>query len=180
MRDAELPRGVATLDGSGPVRVHFDGACQPPRGPGVATFGFTVEGPGLYFEERGLATRPYSEHSTNNVAEYVAAIRALEWLREQGYRGPVLVSGDSQLVVRQMTGEYEVRTEHLRAYRDRLVQLAREFASIQWQWVPREENTRADELSKQALEDAGPEARRHRPERTTTVVREDDGPGPVP
>jgi ribonuclease HI len=161
MEDKDLPRGVATLGGASVV-VHFDGACQPPKGPGIATFGLTVEGEGLYFEEHGLATTPYSEHSTNNVAEYVAAIRALEWLRSQSYRGAVTVVGDSQLIVRQMTGEYEVKTEHLRAYHDRLAQLASEFGSVEWQWVPREENRRADALSKLAIEEARPAARRLR------------------
>ncbi len=145
------------------VRVHFDGACQPPTGPGIAAFGFTIQGPDVDIEECGLATRPFSEHSTNNVAEYVGAIRALEWLRAHGYRGPVVLRGDSQLVIRQMTGEYEVRTEHLKAYHDRLEQLAREFAAVTWEWIPREQNQRADELSKQAIEDAGPDARRRRP-----------------
>jgi len=142
--------------------VHFDGACQPPKGPGVATFGFVVEGEGLYAEEYGLATRPYSEHSTNNVAEYVAAIRALEWLRSQGYRGAVTVAGDSQLIIRQMNGEYQVRTEHLEAYHEWLQRLAKEFRSVEWQWVPREENRRADALSKRALDEARPTARRLR------------------
>ena len=177
MDDAEIPRGVTTLDGRG-VHVHFDGACQPPKGPGVATFGFTVEGEGLDFEECGLATRPYSERSTNNVAEYVAAIRALEWLREQGYRGPVIVSGDSQLVIRQMLGEYRVRTEHLEAYHARLAQLAAEFASVQWVWVRREQNVRADRLSKMALEEAAPLARRLRDGEARDVKPEDKPPGP--
>ncbi|MGA9839824.1 MAG: ribonuclease HI [Thermoplasmata archaeon] len=159
MDDTQLPRGVTTLDGQG-VHVHFDGACQPPKGPGVATFGFTVEGEGLDFEDCGLATRPYSERSTNNVAEYVAAIRALEWLREQGYHGTVIVSGDSQLVIRQMLGEYRVLTEHLQAYHDRLAQLAAGFSTVQWVWIPRAQNGRADALSKVALEEARPVARR--------------------
>jgi ribonuclease HI len=179
VEDRQIPRGVATLGGNG-VRVHFDGACQPPKGPGVATFGFTVEGEGLYFEDCGLATRPYSEHSTNNVAEYVAAGRALEWLRGQGYRGPVVVSGDSQLVIRQMTGQYRVRVEHLKAYQSWLTRLSGEFESVEWRWVPREQNTRADALSKAALVDARPEAVRHRPKGRFTETEEDDGPGEEP
>lgn len=175
MGDELLPRGVATLGGSG-VTVHFDGACQPPKGPGVATFGFTIEGEGLYFEERGLATRPYSEHSTNNVAEYVAAIRALEWLRGQRYRGPVVVAGDSQLVIRQMLGEYRVRTEHLKAYQSWLARLASEFSAVEWRWVPRRENSRADSLSKVALEEARPEAARHRPGGENPEPEEQRGP----
>jgi ribonuclease HI len=174
MDDDRIPRGVAELENP-TVHVHFDGACQPPSGPGIATFGFTVEGPGLDIEEFGLATRPYSEHSTNNVAEYVAAIRALEWLLAAGFRGTVVVSGDSQLVVRQMLGEYEVRTEHLKAYHDRLAQLAREFASVSWNWVPREQNARADALSKRALDEAAPDARRHRPLISRAPAADEDG-----
>jgi ribonuclease HI len=183
MDDQDLPRGIATLGGSR-VMVHFDGACQPPKGPGVATFGFVVEGEGLYAEEYGLATPPYSEHSTNNVAEYVAAIRALEWLRSQGYRGAVTVAGDSQLIIRQMKGEYEVRTEHLAAYHTWLHTLAKEFQSVEWQWVPREENRRADALSKRALEDARPAARRlhGRPANPANEEEQDapDGADPGP
>ena len=175
MPDEEIPRGVATLEG-GIVHVHFDGACQPPKGPGVATFGFTIEGPGIDFEESGLATPPYSERSTNNVAEYVAAIRALEWLRAHGYRGAVVVSGDSQLVIRLMKGEYEVRADHLRAYHEWLVRLATEFASVVWQWIPRAQNSRADALSKEALVEAGATARRRRPAGASAVVEEDPEP----
>jgi ribonuclease HI len=164
MDDREVPRGVASWTDQ-PVVVHFDGACQPPKGGGVATFGFTVEGGGFLHEEAGLATRPYSERATNNVAEYVAAIRALEWLREQGYAGPVSVVGDSQLVIRQMTGEYEVKADHLKDYHARLHQLVREFRSVEFRWVRREENSRADALSKAALTEAGVPARAYRPER---------------
>ena len=159
--------------GSGPVHVHFDGACQPPRGGGVATFGFTIEGGGLEHEDCGLATRPFSEHATNNVAEYVAAIRALEWLREQGYRGDVVLSGDSQLVIRQFRGEYEVRKEHLKAYHARLHQLAAEFQSVHFEWIPRAENARADALSKTALESADRDARPYRPPAPVEPVEDD-------
>jgi ribonuclease HI len=171
MGDDEIPRGIAQMDVP-EVHVHFDGACQPPTGPGIAAFGFTIEGPGLDVEESGLATRPYSEHSTNNVAEYVAAIRALEWLLAHDYRGPVIAWGDSQLVVRQMLGEYEVRTEHLKAYHERLRQLAGRFASVTWKWIPREQNGRADALSKEAILEAAPAARRLRP---PGAVRLSDG-----
>lgn len=158
-----IPRGIALPDASAPVLVHFDGSCQPPGGGGVAGWGFVIEGPGIHFEECGLATRPYSPHSTNNVAEYVAAIRALEQLRSIGYAGEVVVEGDSQLVVRQMNGEYEVRAEHLKAYHGWLVQLAGSFPKVEFRWVPREENAVADALSKRAVEEAWEDAKRHRP-----------------
>ncbi|HEV2450145.1 MAG TPA: ribonuclease HI [Thermoplasmata archaeon] len=151
--DERIPRGTA--DFGSLALVHFDGACDPPRGGGIATYGFTVEGGGTApHEERGLAVRPGAPHATNNVAEYTGAIRALEWLRARGFRGTVLLVGDSQLVLRQATGEYEVHAEHLRAYRERLVALVKEFADVQFRWVPRAENARADALTKLAIQEA--------------------------
>jgi ribonuclease HI len=142
--------------------VHFDGACQPPGSNGVAGWGFTVEGPGYRYEDCGLATRPFSPHSTNNVAEYVGAIRALEHLRTVGFAGDVLVEGDSELIIRQMNGEYEVRAEHLKAYFEWLRTLAGSFRKVEFRWIPREENVAADELSKRAIANAWDDARRHR------------------
>lgn len=150
--DDHIPRGTADL-GSLAV-VHFDGACEPPRGGGIATYGFTVEGGGFAHDERGLAVRPGAPHATNNVAEYTGAIRALEWLRARGFRGTVLLVGDSQLVLRQATGEYAVHAEHLRAYRERLLALVGEFSDVQFRWVPRAENARADALTKLAIQEA--------------------------
>lgn len=166
--DAELPRG--TVVQPLPVRVHFDGACDPARGGGLATYGFTIEGAELDHEEFGLAVPPGSERATNNVAEYVAAIRALEYLVSRGYRGSALVLGDSQLVVRQMAGEYEVRAEHLRPYHEHLGALAARIGEVRFDWVPREENTRADELSKRAIEEARQDASLRRRAETTGVV----------
>lgn len=171
--DRTLPRGIASPEVSAPVLIHFDGSCQPPGGAGVAGWGFVIEGPGFRFEDRGLATRPYSPHSTNNVAEYVGAIRALEQLRTMGYTGEVILEGDSQLVIRQMNGEYEVRAEHLKAYHGRLRQLARSFRKVEFRWVPREENTVADALSKRAVEDAWEDAKHRGPARRTATVEED-------
>ena len=151
-----LPRGTAGTPL--PILVHFDGACEPARGGGVATYGFTVEGGGLDHEEFGLAVPPGSERSTNNVAEYVAATRALEYLVSRGFHGSVLVLGDSQLVVRQMGGEYEVHADHLRPYHEHLRALATRLGEVRFGWVPREENQRADELSKRAIAEARQDA----------------------
>lgn len=149
--DRQLPRGVAALPEGGSVHVHFDGACEEVRGLRVAAYGYTLEGAGYAHEEYGLAVPPGHPRATNNTAEYVGAICALEWLTGQGYRGEVRLAGDSQLVIRQMTGEYRVLSEGLRPYHERLVQLAGGFRRVEYVWVPREENTRADELSKQGI-----------------------------
>jgi ribonuclease HI len=155
--DRELPRGVAAPL-AGPVHVHFDGACEDRGGTRIAAFGYTLEGAGLRHEDFGLAVPPGHPRATNNVAEYVGAICALEWLSRQGYVGDVRLTGDSQLVLRQLTGEYRVRAEHLRPYHERLLQLVRSFRNVEFAWVPRSENARADELSKRGIDLARPTA----------------------
>jgi ribonuclease HI len=167
--DRDLPRGIAAPP-AGPVVVHFDGACETIDGRRVAAYGYALDGPGLAHEDFGLAVPPGHVRATNNVAEYVAAICALEWLARHGFTGDVRLVGDSQLVVRQMTGEYRVRTGHLGPYRERLRQLARSFRSVEFSWVRREENVRADALSKRGLALAAGEA----------VRRQDRENPPVP
>ncbi len=151
--DRQLPRGLAATP-PGPVEAHFDGACETILGRRVAAWGYTIWGAGYQDEACGLAVPPGHERATNNVAEYCGAICALEWLVRAGYGGDVRLIGDSELVVRQMTGEYAVRADHLRPYHDRLEQLARSFRRVDFVWVPREQNERADELSKQGLAEA--------------------------
>jgi len=148
--DPDLPRGIASVP-AGPVQVNFDGACEEDGRTRIAAYGFTLEGAGLRHEEFGLAVPPGHPRATNNVAEYVGAICALEWLRAHGYTGDVRLVGDSQLVVRQMTGEYRFLAEGLKPYHERLVQLARAFRSVEYAWVPRSENVRADGLSKRGV-----------------------------
>lgn len=177
--EEQLPRGRVVMPSD--VHVHFDGACQPPAGGGVATYGFTVQGSGFSYEEKGLAVRPWSPRATNNVAEYAGAIRSLEWLREQHYSGPVRMMGDSQLVIRQMQGQYRVRAPHLQEYWAQLRKLAGLFERVVFQWIPRESNARADELSKEALEDEWKQAARDRIAKTVTSEVEDNGsPDDVP
>lgn len=173
MNDSHLPRGIAAGHPESVV-VHFDGACDPPRGGGVATYGYVVEGVGLYHEDSGLAVRPFSPHATNNVAEYIAAIRALEWLARHGFLGEVTLFGDSQLVVRQMQGEYAVRAAHLKAYHELLTRLAHRFRKAEFRWIPRAENGRADALSKEALGREADEARSHRPTVPVEVADESE------
>lgn len=175
MEDLGVPRGVAA-QGTQEVRVHFDGACQPPRGGGVSTYGFLVEGAGFLHEECGLAVRPFSEHATNNVGEYVAAIRALEWLTANGFRGPVLLLGDSQLVIRQFTGAYAVRKDHLKEYHRWLTELSKRFSVVRFEWIPRAENSRADALSKQALAEHAADTIRVRAARDPRDERPDPDP----
>ncbi len=139
------------------VRVEFDGACEPPV-RGRMGYGFVVRGAGLDARGAGRVRPTPDGRSSNNIAEYAGAIAGLEFLRDAGYRGPVLLVGDSQLVVRQMNGEYEVRAPHLRPLSERLRALGGRFARLDVSWIPREQNAEADALSKRGLGRAVPGA----------------------
>ena len=130
--------------------VHFDGASASISGHYVGGWGCVVEGPGFVHEDFGNLRLP-GDLATNNVAEYTAAVKALEYLVSRGFHGVVEVYGDSQLVIRQFSGEYRVRASHLKPYHERLLALAQKFSKVTFTWVPREENYRADALSKQGL-----------------------------
>jgi ribonuclease HI len=69
----------------------------------------------------------------------------LEAVSEKGCT-EVEARGDSQLVVRQVTGDWDTNEQHLRELRDRARDLADEFETFEIVWVDREENLRADEL----------------------------------
>jgi ribonuclease HI len=89
-----------------------------------------------------------SEHigeSTNNRAEYHALIRGLELASEKGCT-EVEARGDSQLVVKQVCGEWSVNEPELRPLQGCVQELADEFETFEIQHVSRDENWEADEL----------------------------------
>ena len=83
---------------------------------------------------------------TNNVAEYKALLAGLR-LAKKIRAENVKVYADSQLVVRQISREYEVKDPTLKAYNGLVKQLWQKFSQIQLTQIPREENSKADELS---------------------------------
>ena len=89
--------------------------------------------------------------TTNNVAEYRAVILALEKVLELG-GGSVTVCLDSELVVRQLRGEYRVREAHLQTLHRRALELLNRFSKYAIHSVPREENRRADQLANEAID----------------------------
>ena len=84
--------------------------------------------------------------TTNNVAEYTAAIAGLKRARDLGARDVVLRS-DSQLLIKQLSGEYRVKTAHLQPLHREVRTLAAGFAKIGFEHVPREQNQDADRLA---------------------------------
>lgn len=139
-----------------PIDVYFDGLCLPRNPGGVPCFAYVVKKDGKVIQsDRGVAAEPLSEQATNNVAEYTALVKALEWLLENGLAGSaVRVKGDSQLVVRQIAGQYRVKNRQIIPLFQKAAGLRKKFADLEIAWVPREQNSEADRLSELAYNEA--------------------------
>jgi ribonuclease HI len=93
----------------------------------------------------------YLGETTNNVAEYRAVLLALELARELGAT-EVDVINDSELVARQIGGQYKVKQEHLKPLHREAMEALRTFDRWRVRSVRREHNVRADELVNEALD----------------------------
>ena len=116
--------------------------------PGPAAFGYVVEA------ENGHVLAAHGEaigHATNNVAEYRALIAGLEKAVELGIEELEVVS-DSELLVKQMQGEYKVKNEALRELNDEANFLERKLGRVRYKAVRREHNELADKLVNEALD----------------------------
>ncbi|MEX2540020.1 MAG: ribonuclease HI family protein [Actinomycetota bacterium] len=100
---------------------------------------------------------------TNNQAEYRALLAGLREAIERGFDS-LLVRGDSQLLVRQVTGEYKVKDRKLKSLMIEIQELIRRFERVSFEHVRRELNERADELAKAGAESA--KSRGVRPQQT--------------
>jgi ribonuclease HI len=130
----------------GRAHVYFDGASR--GNPGPAAVGWViVTGDGVVSE----GSERIGE-TTNNRAEYAALERALEVARDHGF-DEIDVRGDSELVVRQVRGEWDANDPGLRERRVRVRELLGAFDRWSLDHVPREINDRADRLANEALDD---------------------------
>jgi ribonuclease HI len=151
--DKVVVQGAAPVDLLGHLREHggrahvyFDGACR--GNPGPAAVGYAiVTSDGVVAEGNERIG-----NSTNNRAEYEALIRALEVARDHGF-DEVDVRGDSELVVRQVRGEWNTNDPDLRERRVTALELLSGFDRWSLEHVPREINDRADSLANEALDD---------------------------
>jgi broad specificity phosphatase PhoE/ribonuclease HI len=129
------------------VIVEADGGSR--GNPGPAGFGAVVidADTGEVLAERlgGLG------RATNNVAEYQGLVAGLRAARELG-ADTVHVRMDSKLVVEQMSGRWKIKHEQLRPLAMQAAELARSFGRVTYQWVPREQNSRADKLANEAMD----------------------------
>ncbi|MDP3103695.1 MAG: ribonuclease HI family protein [Candidatus Methanoperedens sp.] len=123
----------------------FDGACRGNPGP---------MGIGAVLLENGKKIKEISKRlgrGTNNIAEWSALIEGLKLAKAHGCK-ELEVRGDSQLIIRQITGKYRVRNENLIPLSDEAIKLCRNFEKISFKWVQREKNAETDALSNRALD----------------------------
>ena len=126
--------------------LNFNGSCNPNPG-GVCSYGFVAWRDGRKIQEGHGPAAPRGPGATNNVAEYTGCIKALEWLSSQNIQEPVIVRGDSELVLKQLQGEYKVRSPLLAPLYWRARELFCSLPSLRFEWVPREQNADADRLA---------------------------------
>lgn len=123
------------------LTAHVDGAAR--GNPGPAGMGIVLANP------EGNVVKEVAESlgvTTNNVAEYSALIRALEEARSLGC-DRIAVLTDSELMARQLNGQYAVKAEHLLPLFHRAITLLAQFDSASVTHTRRENNRRADALS---------------------------------
>jgi ribonuclease HI len=135
--------------------LHFDGSCWVNPG-GTAAFGYVLQGEDLHLDKSGvIGTGP---EMSNNLAEFYALAKGLEAYAENIGSGHLQVFGDSEMVIKMMNRV--LRTQELKGNPDKLYYPAYEGAveimntlllrgtKIDFSWIPREENTVCDDLSK--------------------------------
>jgi ribonuclease HI len=128
------------------ARLSTDGGAR--GNPGPAAYAYVLEA------DNGTVLAAHGEAigvATNNVAEYSALVAGLEKAIEVGVTELEVIS-DSELMVKQMRGEYRVKNEALRDLSVRASQLAREVGSVSYKAVRREQNKLADQLVNEALD----------------------------
>ena len=125
--------------------VYIDGASRGNPGPAGVGVVFLD---GKHQPIRQLAK--YLGETTNNVAEYLALIYALQEALQAGYRS-VTVRTDSELLARQVNGQYKVRDPRLRLFHDLALHLMRGFARCAIEHIPRTQNAFADRLAGDAV-----------------------------
>lgn len=116
------------------ITVYTDGASRGNPGPSASGYAIVVDG--KIIAESSEANRK----TTNNVAEYTAMIKALEWCSkniDNNNTAKLTVVSDSELVVRQMNREYKVKSADLKPLMRRLLELVRLFGSVRFEHRPR-------------------------------------------
>ena len=142
----ETPHSLPPQEGNLEFFIYADGASR--GNPGEAGIGAVIA------DTQGRTVKELKRFlgmATNNVAEYQAVIFALEKAWHLG-AASVIVYLDSELVVRQLRGEYRVREVHLKPLHRQATEALNRFSKYSIHNIPREENRRADQLANEAID----------------------------
>jgi len=127
------------------VIAYTDGASRGNPGPAAAGFILT-DSNGTQLQAKAF----FLGRNTNNVAEYIAIVKALEAAEKTGAKS-LMVFSDSELLVRQINGQYKVKSEQIRPLFQQAVEMLGRFENWEIQHITREKNKEADKLVNQAL-----------------------------
>ena len=155
-----VPKGAGLFGEAEPERkaiaayqANVDGGSR--GNPGPAAYGVVVRDPRGEIVAR---LKKYIGNNTNNVAEYFGLIAALDYAQNHGIRA-LRIESDSELMVKQLRGQYKVKSEELKPLFERAKKMSQTFESFRISHVYREQNKEADALVNQALDEtsgAGP------------------------
>jgi ribonuclease HI len=133
------------------ITIYFDGLCRPKNPGGVATYGYLIYRDGEKVKS-GYGVIGSGAGMTNNVAEYSALKQAAEWVSQNNPDNEIVIKGDSQLVIHQMNGTWQIKSTTSKKFVPEIRRLL-EGRKIQYIWIPREQNVEADELSNLAYDE---------------------------
>lgn len=136
-------------------RANIDGGSR--GNPGPAGYGVVIRNP------RGEVVarlKKYIGRTTNNVAEYYGLIAALDYAQSNSVRA-LHIESDSELLVKQMRGQYKVKSADLQPLFERAKKMSQAFASFRINHVYREQNREADALANQAMDEVSGGAERN-------------------
>ena len=129
------------------IYINCDGASR--GNPGRSAIGIQIKG-----EDKKTVLKQHGEYigkATNNVAEYLAVLKSLD-LAKRFTNQNVFVYSDSELVVRQLTGKYQVKNKNLKEIFNQVQKLQNSFQKVVFTHVRREYNVIADQLANDALD----------------------------
>lgn len=131
--------------------IYTDGGAR--GNPGPAAYAYVIKRPG----QPDIEAKCYLGKTTNNIAEYTGLVKALEHAKQLGGK-KLLVNSDSELMVKQLNGEYRVKNEGLRPLYQQAVALCKHFEAVKIKHIYRDQNSQADELCNEAMDDRSPES----------------------
>lgn len=123
---------------------YFDGSCRP--NPGEMGIGVVIEAESQVVAEVSKECGT----GTSSEAEWIALVWLLETAIKHGV-DELEVRGDSQMVIKQITGAWKLKAEHLSQHLKRARVLLPSFARVRFRWVNRRKNKRADYLAAMSL-----------------------------